>query len=81
MNKTDFRILKRGCMRMAFALFTAALFVASGWGFIETAFATGYWAVLLFFISVAELGFALLFLYTQGISRRKHVESQGEKDE
>lgn len=81
MNKTDFRILKRGCKRMVFALFTAALFALSVWGFIETATATGYLAILFFFISVVELGLALLFLYAQGIGRGKYEESKGEKDE
>ena len=81
MNKTDFYILKRGCKRMAFALVTAALFALSIWGFIKTATSPGYWAVLLFLISVVSLGLAFLFLYTQGIIRGKYVESKGEKDE
>lgn len=79
MNKTDFSILKRGLKRMTFALFTAALFTLSVLGFIETATATGYWAVLLFIASVISLGLAFLFLYVQGIIRGKYEESKGGK--
>ena len=78
MNKTDFSILKRGLKRMLFALITAALFALSVWGFIETATAPGYLAVLFFFISVAELGLAFLFLYAQGIVRGKYEGIKGE---
>ena len=78
MNKTDFSILKRGCKRMVFALVTAALFALSVLGFIKTATSPGYLAVLLFLISVVELGLAFLFLYAQGIVRGKYAESKGE---
>ena len=78
MNKTDFSILKRGLKRMLFALATAAMFAMAGWGFVVTATATGYLAVLFFFISVAGLGIALLFLYAQGLIRGKYQESKGE---
>ena len=81
MNKTDFSILIRGLKRMVFALATAVMFALSGWGFVETATATGYLAVLFFFISVAELGIALLFLYAQGLIRGRYQESKGERDE
>ena len=78
MNKTDFSILKRGLKRMILALFTAALFAGSVWGFIETATATGYWAVLFFITSVLALGLGFLFLYAQGLVRGKYEESKGD---
>ena len=81
MSKTDFSILKRGCKRTLFAVLTAALLGLSVWGFIATATAKGYVAVLSFLVSVFALGMALMCLYIQGIVRGKYVESKGEKDE
>ena len=80
MNKADFTILKRGLKCVLIALLTAAMFGLSGWCFVETAKAPGYWAVLLFFTAIMSLGMALILLYAQGIIRGKYVESEGEKE-
>ena len=80
MNKADFTILKRGLKCVFIALLTAAMFALSVWGFIETAKAPGYWAVLFFFASVMALVMSLVLLYAQGIIRGKYVESKGEKE-
>ena len=79
MNKTDFYIFKRGCKRMAISMLTAAFFILSIWGFIVTATAPGYLAVLTFLASVIWLGMAVFFLYVQGIVHSKRTESKGEE--
>ena len=80
MNKTDFTILIRGLKCVLIALLTAAMFGLSGWCFVETAKAPGYWAVFLFFAAIVTLGTALVLLYAQGIIRGKYIESKGEKE-
>ena len=77
-TKTDATTLKRGLKRMVIALFTAVLFAIAIFGFIVTAIATGYMAVMIFLTSVVILGCAFAFVYAQGITRWTLVESQGD---
>lgn len=77
-NKTDVDVLKRGLKRVVVALVMAATFVIAVLGFIVTAIAPGYLAVILFLASILMLVMAFALLYAQGINRRIHTESQGE---
>jgi len=77
-DKVDMDILKRGIKRVVVALIMAAMFVMAVLGFIVTANAHGYLAVILFLASVLMLITALTLLYAQGINRRVHTESKGE---
>ena len=63
---------------MGIALFTTALFVLAVAGLILVATAPGYLAVILFLISVVEMGAAFIFLYAQGLPPQVHEESQGD---
>lgn len=74
-NKNDARVVARGLKRTALALLNAATFAITVMGFITVAKVTGYWAVLMFFVSLILLAASLILLYAQGIIR---VESQGE---
>ena len=74
-NKNDARVVARGLKRTALALLNAATFAIAVIGFITVAKVTGYWAVLMFFVSLILLAASLILLYAQGIIR---VESQGE---
>lgn len=73
-TKTDVTILTLGLKRMVIALFTAVLFAISVCGFIVTALARGYLAVLLFFASVLALVCSIVFLYAQGIPHKAPAE-------
>ena len=77
MSKTDEKILRRGLKRMALALLTTALFAIAVAGLVTVAFVSGYWAVLLFFVSLYVMAIALSLLYAQGITRKQNG-SQGE---
>lgn len=77
-NKTDVDVLKRGLKRVVVALVMAATFVIAVLGFVVTAIAPGYLAVILFLASILMLVMAFALLYAQGINRRIHTESQGE---
>lgn len=79
MKKTDVAILKRGLKRVALALITTTTFLLAVAGFIGTAFAPGYLAVLLFLISVIVLAIAYCLLYGHGMNPRFNVESKGER--
>ena len=81
MNKSDVRTLKRGLRRVLVALITAGIFSIATLGFIAVAFMQGYLAVLVFLVSLAVLGFAIVLLYAQGINPKIHKESKGEKNE
>ena len=81
MSKSDINTLKRGLKRMGFALLTAALFALSAGGFVVTAIAPGYLAVVLFLTSVVGTAVATTLLYAQGITRRPRTESKGERNE
>ena len=82
MNKTDTKILKRGLIRVLFALMTAAIFLVAVVGFIGVAYANGYLAVLIFFCSVIVTAIAYGLLYAHGINRHCECgESEGEKNE
>lgn len=78
MSKTDVKILKRGLRRMGLAILTVATFLIAVAGFIATAFATGYLAVLLFFVSLFVLAIAYCMLYGYGMTPKTHVESKGD---
>ena len=77
-NKTDVDVLKRGLKRVVVALVMAATFVIAVLGFIVTAIAPGYLAVILFLASILMLVMAFALLYAQGINRRRSTESKGE---
>ena len=77
-NKKNARTLGRGISRMLFALLTAVLFAISVYGFIVVASVTGYWAVLLFNVSIVNLFWACVLVYTQGRARKTDTESQGD---
>lgn len=77
-TKLDTGVLKVGLKRMMIALLTAVLFAFSVCGFIATAMAPGYLAVLLFIVSLLVMGCAFVFLYAQGIIL---AVSRGEKNE
>lgn len=78
MNKTDVNILKRGLKRVALALLTATTFVIALVGFVVTGFATGYLAVMLFFVSALVLAIAYCLLYGHGMNHQVKAESKGE---
>ena len=75
-NKNDARVVARGLRRTLVALLNAATFAVAVIGFIAVAKATGYLAVLMFFVSLLMLVASFILLYAQGIIR---VESQGER--
>lgn len=77
-TRSDAVALKRGLKRMMIALLTVVLFGIAVFGFIVTAISPGYLAVLLFIASIVALIFAFVFLYAQGLTRKPHVESQGD---
>ncbi len=78
MDRNDTRILTIGFKRTLVALLTAALFVASVYGFIVVGHAHGYLAVAMFFASVLGIVGAAVLLYAQGIAHKMQTESQGE---
>ena len=75
-TKADLMAFRRGLKRTLIALLTAALAALSVFGFIRTAVATGYWAVILFLASLVELVWVVILLYAQGIIR---AESRGDR--
>lgn len=77
--KASAKAMGRGLTRMLIAVLTAVMFALSVYGFIVVASVTGYWAVLLFHISVVNLFWAFVLLYTQGRTRKTDVESQGDE--
>lgn len=77
-TKANAKTLGRGLGRMLLAVLTAVMFAISVYGFIVVASETGYWAVLLFTVSVVNLFWAFVLLYTQGITRKNNTESQGD---
>ena len=79
MNKTDANILKRGLRHMGIALLTTAMFVIAVAGFILTAIAPGYVAVILFAMSLVILAIAFVMLYAQGIPAGAYAESKGDE--
>ena len=79
MNKTDIRTLARGLRRLTVALITAVTFVIAALGFIAVAFTEGYFAVLLFLVSLVILAIAFTLLYAQGIGPKTYTESKGER--
>ena len=66
-TKKDVAFLKIGLKRTGIALLTIVLIAMAVAGFIATATATGYWAVILFLLSVVISILAFIFLYAQGI--------------
>ena len=76
--KANAKTLGRGLTRMLFAILTAVMFAISVYGFIVVASLTGYWAVLLFHVSVVNLFWAFFLLYTQGLTRKTNTEGQGD---
>lgn len=76
-NKKSALIMGRGIARLLFALLTAVLFAISVYGFIVVASVTGYWAVLLFTVSVVNLFWAFVLMYVQGRTR-KNTEGRGD---
>ena len=76
--KANAKNLGRGFVRMMFAVLTAVMFAISVYGFIVVASVTGYWAVLMFTVSVANLFWAFVLLYTQGRTRKTNAEGQGD---
>lgn len=79
MNKTNKAIvkavLKTGVKRTVLALLTTATFAGAILGFVKTASATGYAAVLLFMASIAVTLFGFATLYAQGFM---YEEDQGD---
>ena len=79
MNKTNKEIvkavLKTGIKRTVLALLTTATFAGAILGFIKTASATGYVAVMLFLASIAVTLFGFATLYAQGFM---YEEDQGD---
>lgn len=78
MKETDKRILKRGLKRVLMSLATTIAFLAALYGFYLVAVTEGYVAVLTFIFSLMILGYALVLLYAQGITRKSQSEGQGE---
>lgn len=68
LTKTDIRVLRRGLKRTGIALLTTILFALSIFSFIKAATATGYLAVVLFFLAIVLMVFAFVFLYAQGVT-------------
>ena len=66
-TKKDAAFLKRGLKRTGFALLTILLIALAVFGFIATATATGYWAVILFLASIVISIWAFVFVYAQGV--------------
>jgi uncharacterized membrane protein len=78
MNKTDVKVLKRGLRRMGLAILTVATFLIAVAGFIATALATGYLAVLLFLVSLFVLAIAYCMLYGYGMDPKTSAENVGD---
>lgn len=76
-TKANAKTLGRGLVRMLFAVLTAVLFAISVYDFIVVASMTGYWAVLLFNVSIVNLFWAFVLLYAQG-KARKATEDRGD---
>jgi hypothetical protein len=74
-TKADAANLFRGFKRVVIALFTAALFGLSIFGFVMVAVVSGYWAVLFFIASIMLMISAFTLLYAQGVI---HTGSQGD---
>ena len=70
----DARTLRRGLKRMAIAILTAIVFLLTVFTYIAVATATGYAAVLLFFLGVVLTVVTYILLYAQGVTQ---VESKG----
>ena len=74
-TKADANALAQGLKRVLFSLITALTFALAVFGFIVTATATGYLAVLSFLAAIALTIWTIVLVYAQGISS---TERQGD---
>lgn len=79
-NKNDARTVVAGLKRTLLALLTAGMFAAAVLGFIATAKAPGYLAVVLFFASILVLVASFILLYAQGLTPKLVQESKGDTE-
>lgn len=75
LTESDAQTMSRGIKRIVVAALTVFVFVVSVHFFAAVATATGYWAVVLFFVAIWLMLAAVVLMYALGID---NVRSRGD---